>query len=222
MTPSGAGRGDRTPRPHRRALSTAGPRRFPLIRLLGGHLLPTGDGFQAEAGISPAPSEKSAPAKPLTSRDFRPAGRAATRKLVPAGGACRILPAIFRPRRGIVRWCGRWGGRAVPLRGGSPAKAQGASPGQPPLRPSGRHRGGGDRCARSIARRAGGAGGRGNPPAGSGRGGQPPISPANGRKPQGASPGCRPGRRDRRRWMRRPPLVLPPRTRGPGRRQVPR
>jgi hypothetical protein len=59
-------------------------------------------------------------------------------------------------------------------------------------------------------------------PAGPGRGGQPPISPANGRKPQGASPGCRPERRDRRRWTRRPLLVLPPRTRGPGGRQMPR
>ncbi len=168
-----------------------------------------------QRGTNPRSPKIPPPAKHLTGLGFPPCRHHQRRKLVPTGRAGGILarPSVLTRHLPVVR---TMGGRAVPL---------GARPHQPSLKgvagtaaPSVLQ---GATAPEAAVARGASLGGREEPaggvtrPAGPGRGGQKPISPANGRKPQGASPGCRPERRDRRRWTRRPLLVLPPRTRGP-------
>lgn len=118
----------------------------------------------------------------------------------------------FRPHRGIVRWCGRWGGGAVPLCVGSPARAPGRRRDHRPFGPLRRCRAGGDRCARSIAR-VGARDRRGFWPCRGqkGRGGRPRLPASLARAVAGPATLPRPGRR-------RDPLAgLSSRIRRPGR-----
>jgi hypothetical protein len=73
-----------------------------------------------------------------------------------------------------------------PCAAASPVRHAGASPGHPPLRALRRHCAGGDRCARSIARRARGTGAAGQPAASDGTGAISPCVPQRPRFPTGA------------------------------------
>jgi hypothetical protein len=87
----------------------------------------------AASGDKREPLRMAARPNPLTSRAFPLPAKKSARNFSPLPKPPASCPHLL-PRRGIVRWCGRWGGGAAPLRGGLTSQGAGASPGTPPLR----------------------------------------------------------------------------------------
>jgi hypothetical protein len=154
LSPAGRGRDEATAEDRERGRVIAGRVSPPLPTF--GRALPAGERWvpRSRAGDNSPAQKKSTPAKPLIRHTFPPGPLRRPEKLILTARASRILSRTFRPHRGIVRWCGRWDGRAVPLCDGSPAGPQGRRRDSRPFGPSRRYSAGGSRCARSIARRA--------------------------------------------------------------------
>jgi hypothetical protein len=191
-------------------------------------LLPTGEGSRVGVGPAARPDaeraagHRGAPAGDNSALpENSPARQTSDRPRLPAlptPSTKKTCP--HRPRRRHPRpaFCpdeassggaddGREGGS--PGRAASPAKPQGRRRDSRPFGPSRRYRAGGSRCARSIARRARGAGGRGHPPCRSGE--RRAKADLAGKRPEAAGrQPCLPAGETGQTALDAPPASCPP------------